>query len=243
MRGAKIGLTPRRMLEKASLSCGRPAVLPRHQAAASRWNSNAFNDKREGPLPKLVNWYSSKLDSSPLLTKCITSGVIAGSGDLICQGIIERRQDHPRDCWWDPVRTARFCFLGTVLIAPAIHGWYGVLNRFLPGTDLGTIGKRLLLDQFMFTPLFVPTFMTSIWTLEGSTSERQLIDRLQATLPSVLVANWSLWIPAQAVNFRFVPSKYQVLFNNMVGLVWNTYLSFASQGKDEDAVVQEPIRV
>lgn len=31
-----------------------------------------------------------------------------------------------------------------------------------------------------------------------------------------------------AVNFRFVPTKYQVLYSNGVGFFWNIYLSFQS---------------
>ena len=32
----------------------------------------------------------------------------------------------------------------------------------------------------------------------------------------------------RVINFRFVPVHHQVLFANVVALVWNTYLSFAT---------------
>lgn len=43
--------------------------------------------------------------------------------------------------------------------------------------------------------------------------------------------SWALWIPAQAVNFYFMPVKFQVLFTNVFELLWNAYLSFAAAGK------------
>ena len=33
-------------------------------------------------------------------------------------------------------------------------------------------------------------------------------------------------IPAQAVNFFFVPVQFQVLASNWIALVWNTYMSY-----------------
>lgn len=43
-----------------------------------------------------------------------------------------------------------------------------------------------------------------------------------------LIANWKLWVPAMAINFKFTPVKYQVLYANAVGFVWNIFLSFQS---------------
>jgi FtsH-binding integral membrane protein len=60
-----------------------------------------------------------------------------------------------------------------------------------------------------------------------------IVQRLAASMPSVLVANWGLWIPAQIVNFRFVPGKFQVLYSNVVALLWNVYLSYFQASKRE----------
>jgi hypothetical protein len=42
------------------------------------------------------------------------------------------------------------------------------------------------------------------------------------------MANWNIWIPFQFLNFRFVPLNLQVAAANVVALLWNTYLSWAS---------------
>jgi hypothetical protein len=60
--------------------------------------------------------------------------------------------------------------------------------------------------------------------------QKGIIGRLKETFPDVYVANVMLWGPVQLFNFRFVTQKYQVLFANMISLVWNAYLSFSTRG-------------
>jgi hypothetical protein len=52
--------------------------------------------------------------------------------------------------------------------------------------------------------------------------------KLKEVVPDIIVANWFLWIPAMTINFSMIPLKFQVLFGNVVALVWNVYLSYMS---------------
>jgi hypothetical protein len=45
-------------------------------------------------------------------------------------------------------------------------------------------------------------------------------------LPESIVVGWKIWVPSMTVMFAFVPSKYQVLYSNCVGFIWNAYLSW-----------------
>jgi hypothetical protein len=71
-----------------------------------------------------------------------------------------------------------------------------------------SVGKRLVLDQFFFAPAFIPAFMSCLLVLEGNA--RDLPNRLQASWGPTVVSNWGLWVPAQILNFRFIPITYQV---------------------------------
>ena len=210
-------------------------------------------------------WYSTKLETHPFATKCITSGLIAASGDLLCQYLVHRnhlaaqeeliksetprpaaeeeqanqqRYDEiieiePRNFDPDWYRTGRFGILGFFLVAPVVHIWYARLTKFIPGTNVGAVIKRTAVDQLCFAPLFLPTFMMNLMMLEGR-PYAEAFPKLQKDLPGALVTNWCLWVPAMLVNFRFVPLKYQVLYSNMVGFVWNTYLSWKTQEEGEE---------
>lgn len=75
-------------------------------------------------------------------------------------------------------------------------------------------------------------FTASVVLLSALDSKAdRVVDTLKADLPSAICANWALWVPAQFLNFRFVPAQYQVLFSNVVALAWNVYLSFATRPK------------
>jgi hypothetical protein len=193
----------------------------------------------------VLAWYSTKLDTHPLLTKGISSGLIAGSGDFLCQLFVDRRnavQEDEKDgvvskkgeresssllASWDPARTGRFALLGAFLVAPGIHYWYNALSmRLVPGAvTVSNVMKRVALDQFAFTPFFLQMWLSALWTLEGETPLDTIPSRMMEATPTILVANWILWIPAQIFNFRMVPVKYQVLYSNIIALWWNIYLS------------------
>ena len=38
----------------------------------------------------------------------------------------------------------------------------------------------------------------------------------------------AMWVPTMIVTFKYVPVKFQVLVVNVVGVVWNTFLAYAS---------------
>ena len=224
-----------------------------HRSARWSWQQQDKNgvppsSSSSSSFSLLLAWYSRQLDTRPILTKSITSAIIGASGDVASQCIekdVDATEETPNDnddhqnknnnngstskddtadgFWLDTTRTARFGFLGLVLIGPVIHGWFEMLVRWFPGNTASTVVKRVALDQFIFSPVFVATFLASLWTLE---SQSDIAQKLQEQLPSTVVANWSLWMPAQVINFRFVSPKYQVLFSNFVGFVWNVYLSY-----------------
>lgn len=169
----------------------------------------------------LLAWYSKRLETHPLTTKGVTSGLISATGDVICQYLTS--PDEP----WDLTRTAHFLFMGTFWVAPITHVWYDALStRIIPGARSRTkVFQRLMLDQFGMAPLFVPSFMAGLWILEG---RDKIWEPLLEVAPEVIQANWALWIPAQVVNFSLIPLNYQVLFSNVVALVWTVYFSWAN---------------
>ncbi|MBA0644984.1 hypothetical protein Goklo_013147, partial [Gossypium klotzschianum] len=175
-----------------------------------------------GLVPKylccLFNRYLALLAKHPVLTKAVTSALLTCVGDLICQLAI----DHAPSL--DVKRTFLFTLLGLVLVGPTLHFWYLCLSNLvkLPGAS-GAI-LRLLLDQFMFSPIFIGVFLSTLVTLEGKPS--QVIPKLRQEWFSAVIANWQLWIPFQFLNFRFVPQQFQVLAANFIALVWNVILSF-----------------
>ncbi|OAY70458.1 Protein Mpv17 [Ananas comosus] len=162
--------------------------------------------------------YLMALDKYPVTTKAITSAILTLVGDLICQLLIDQVSK------LDLKRTFVFTLLGLVLVGPTLHIWYLYLSKLVTASGASGAFVRLLLDQFIFSPIFIGVFMSLLVTLEGRPS--LVVPKLQQEWFSSVLANWQLWIPFQFLNFYFVPQKFQVLAANFVALAWNVILSF-----------------
>ncbi|KAL7468758.1 hypothetical protein ACHAXS_008988 [Conticribra weissflogii] len=222
------------------------------------------------PFQNPLQWYALKLDTHPLLTKGITSGIIAGSGDILCQHLSNNpKSSDPTDENDSPTnthqtfnwkRTLRFTALGSFLIAPTVHIWYGALMTRIPGTSASVVAKRLFFDQGCFAPVFTSVFISCLTVLEhlfpdgiasdihetrqkhecgnnqkeeNSDLAKHVQNRLVNDVPDAILVGWSMWVPSMAFMFAFVSSKYQVLFSNGVGFVWNAYLSWRTHEGEE----------
>ncbi|CAN1337533.1 Protein sym-1 [Linum perenne] len=175
-------------------------------------------DGADGNNWSLLLWYLSLLAKYPVLTKAVTSGLLNFLGDVICQLVIDKAPS------LDFKRTSRFAFLGLVLVGPALHFWYLYLSKLVTIPGAAGAFTRLVLDQFIFAPVFLGLFLSTLVVLEGRPS--QVVPKLQQELFSSVVANWQLWIPFQFLNFRFMPQQFQVLGANVIALVWNVIFSF-----------------
>jgi uncharacterized protein YrrD len=238
------------------------------------------------------------------MTKMISSGIIAASGDILCQYLTTNSSMTHRHSTltfeeessftienenlvsrYDWKRTIRFFILGSCLVAPTVHAWYNTLLKYIPGTNITSILKRLIADQAFFGPIFTGTFISCLTVLEHvipnstdvvvddsssssssmmmkmmtvggeettttTTTTATIMDvektntnnslymnittRIYNDLPNAIIVGWGMWIPSMAFMFTFVPGKYQVLFSNGVGLVWNTYLSWRTNQDGND---------
>ena len=182
-----------------------------------------FSSARKAPR-NILTWYATKLDTHPLLTKGISSGIINCAGDVICQYLSNTDEEFQLD--W--LRAGRFLIMGSFFVAPITHAWYSLLsNRMFPGpSTFRRVTQRVIVDQFGFAPIFIPGFMGSLWLLEG---RENITSQLIELTPEVVVSNWLLWIPAMTLNFSVIPVKYHVLYSNVVALLWTIYLSWTNE--------------
>lgn len=188
--------------------------------------------------------YGALLESHPIPTKAATSSVIVGLGDIFCQLGIEKRSfsapssaalgAEPKDgelaeqeqLAFDYGRLGRMGFLGCTLIGPVLHYWYGFLYRTLPAQGNMGAFQRMAMDQICFAPPYIAVFVASLFVLEGRPA--LIPTYMSNSYVDNLLTNYLIWVPAQLLNFRFIPAAYNVLFSNLTALVWNTYLSWSA---------------
>eukprot|EP00123_Amoebidium_parasiticum_P021436 comp6722_c0_seq1/m.2496 comp6722_c0_seq1/g.2496 ORF comp6722_c0_seq1/g.2496 comp6722_c0_seq1/m.2496 type:complete len:247 (-) comp6722_c0_seq1:444-1184(-) len=207
-------------------------VLCRHFSQTSTHTA-----ERKG-LAGLWKRYGELLETNPFVTKGITAGIIGGVGDVCCQKLVDKVDEVN----WK--RTGMFVLINGIYVAPTIHVWYNLIARTI-GRWGGMQGvfAQLAADQLLFAPAFISSFTALLLAVEGRAAD--LPGHLAQHLWSTLIANWQIWVPANYVNFRYVPLAYRVLFGNGVSLVWNTYLSYATHKSVEpfDSAPPENIHI
>ena len=194
--------------------------------------------------------YNVELVTNPLVTKAITAGVIIGAGDAAAQ-LVENSKSGGS---FDPIRYLRWAFFGLVLQGPWNHFYYQLLDAALPPTaDPFTITtlEKVGIDQFIQAPIF--TIILLVRAENGTPNRSRMYTRLantllalcaqgffaviegkglafaknqvQTELGGILIKNWSIFIPATAINIGFCPPELRVLFLNCVFFGWVIYLS------------------
>ena len=178
--------------------------------------ANSTGSTHRGTFFSFFEWYSKKLDSHPMTTKCISAGLISSIGSVLAQ-MIDHRQEQQHKAndnnsknlsrqqpfEVDLAQVSRFAFLNVVFVAPVLHHWYNMINRAIPGTSFPRVLQRTFVDEFLFSPIYIPSFLGILWKLEGTTNE-DIWKMLKSECPSIIVAEWVSNVQSYFLPFNFV---------------------------------------
>ena len=170
-----------------------------------------------------VNWYTNKLVTSPLITKGITSFIMFGGGDILCQMYFKDQSKKEESL--DYKRALKQASFG-LAYTPYFHFSFNIMLPGLfnkPGT--ANLVKLVIFDQTFNSTVFILCFFSYLDFFNGLGIKESLNKTKGLFLPT-LVDNWKLWPLAQVINFTIIPPPYRVFFANIVGLFWNFWLSY-----------------
>lgn len=258
-----------RMQEVSTRAVTSGRRLRRAQLFASprrRVHASALADTVSSGSPLVA--YESVLASSPLLTKCVTSGVGFAVADVVAQSL--------SGGFRDAKRTAANAAFGLVLYGPLSSAWYGALDALiLPDSPNGAaaVAAKTALDQLLWAPVLVTGLFA--WDMarkgeplvvarerrEGNpetprdpssrnpTPKRNasvrvrsgLAAKLEDDLLDTLKVNWTFWPAFHVLNFRFVAPPDRILYINAVQVLYNVFLVLkaAKRGNAKDASAGE----
>ncbi len=185
-----------------------------------------------GASASLLKAYQDALTTAPLATKLVTSFCIFGIGEVNAQLLtsptakIKRDNatltDRASDIHWNQV----FGFACLAFYnAPAMHTFFSLTAELRLGTRV--VINLLLIDPMNFSAAILlksivqgQSFSEALATLQG---------RFWTTFRTVLCT----WPFVHLVNNALVPLELRVLGFNCAALVWNTYLCWTMQGRQE----------
>lgn len=143
----------------------------RHQSAASE------GDDTTGNTVNPYNRYMNLLESHPLVTKSISSGIVSALGDVLAQWIEALSGQLPFTL--NMKRLLSFFVCNTLFVGPFLHFWWGQLEQM--GTWMDTkfnASKRLqtltkvVLDQTVGVAVFFPAYFYAYELTEALVSWR-----------------------------------------------------------------------
>ncbi len=63
-------------------------------------------------------------------------------------------------------------------------------------------------------------FFSYLGLTEGK-SPSQIVTKIKNDLQTAVMGSWAVWIPAHAINFRFVPTSQRLLYINTIQIGYN----------------------
>lgn len=194
----------------------------------------------QGHLQGLLVRYKYWAHQHPYIN-CITSAFLQGFiGDLLAQFIIEPRLTGKYQRY-KISRTGRIVFQAVCLNCVHLQTWLFFVVPFVQNVSFvqdwikDTTGSYLiglisvvLLDEVPWSiSLNCYVLFTSNFIRFGDLekSKRFVKDNIWA----VMKVNWCVWPFAQFIDFMIIPKQHRYLFDAIVNIIWQCFMSFKTQ--------------
>ncbi|KAM7349661.1 mitochondrial inner membrane protein MPV17 [Cochliomyia hominivorax] len=158
----------------------------------------------------------------PYLAEGSRAAGIMATGDMLAQTLVEKKDFKEIDY----VRTIKYGSLGLLYVGPALKYWYALLDRKI-STNQGRLQrtvKKMLVDQAVMAPA-LNLSITALVGLINEENSNTIKERIKVQYPDIMKNNYMLWPAVQMINFSFIPLKYQVVFVQLVAVIWNCFIS------------------
>lgn len=88
-------------------------------------------------------------------------------------------------------------------------------------------------DQIIFAPLFI-LVATGLVGFMQEYKFSGIMKIIKRDFRDIIIADIKVWPAVQFVNFYFVPLSYQLGFNSIFALAWNTYFCAKTYAADKE---------
>ncbi|CAK1586041.1 unnamed protein product [Parnassius mnemosyne] len=164
-----------------------------------------------------------------IYTNVLLSMTISTVGDVLEQSYEIFKKDLQT---YDFRRTSQMALSGSTS-GIICHHWYNFLDKIIIGRSIHNVIKKLLLDQFICSPLIIVSFFATVAIFEKNPLEN-FTGEVQEKFWSLYKAEWVIWPPAQIINFYFLPTKYRVLYDSTISLGYDVYTSHVKHRKSSE---------
>jgi len=188
-------------------------------------------------------WYLELLEKRPLLTKSITSGIIAITGDWAAQTFAQnlKARDLPKVHKIDGfnlgslltingqynLRRGLACMIdGLCISGPIMHIAYDFFERIFPVSQGGSLAAfcHVIADSLMLDSIFIATALIMTGVLEGYSFQSDILPQFKTDYFPAIRASWitsTSLIPIEFACFRYLPLSLRTLSMNFTSVIWD----------------------
>jgi len=169
--------------------------------------------------------YNATAERHPLVTGLVTTLLKTSAADAFAQKVVEGRRE------LDLRRHGMFCAFGFFYLGGFQYWLYNHAFVRLCAPLTAAVGHTLsapvkvFIDQAIHHPLlYFPTFYALKGSLEGRPFAASMA-KYRAEAWDNWKACWAVWVPAQLVNFAFVPKHMRIPFVAGISFAWTIIMS------------------
>jgi len=159
-----------------------------------------------------------------LLTNVSVSAGLSGFGDVLIQ---HHEKTRATTSPAHRLNLTRSCHMGVSFGLTSgffCHYWYNFLDKKIPGKSIGIVARKIIYDQLLFSPFLIVACLAVAGIIEASSKENILKD-IKEKGTRLYLAEWFIWPPAQFFNFYFLPTRFRVVYDNVISLGYDMYTS------------------
>ncbi|CAG7730478.1 unnamed protein product, partial [Allacma fusca] len=165
----------------------------------------------------------------PLLSNCAIYGSLYVTAEFSQQTFLRKFQKKPGEISkpYDTETLKNYAIIGTGAISPTLYYWYKWFDAKFKGTAPRMVVKKCLIDQFLMTPNLLVIFYVGMSLLEN---KEDILAELKEKFVPTFITSSCFWLPAQAINFTFIPAQYRIVYIAVCTLMWVNILCWLKRG-------------
>ncbi|KAL2221980.1 integral membrane protein 25D9-6 [Thermoascus aurantiacus ATCC 26904] len=178
--------------------------------------------------------YLRQLQSNPLRTKMLTSGVLSALQELLASWIAHDVSKHGH---YFSARVPKMALYGMFISAPLGHLLIGILQKIFAGrTSTKAKILQIIVSNLIVSPIQNTVYLCCMAVIAGARTFHQVRATVRAGFMPVMKVSWITSPLALAFAQRFLPEHAWVPFFNLIGFIIGTYVNTHTKKKRLEAL-------
>lgn len=156
-----------------------------------------------------------------ILRNTSISATLMGTGDFIAQ-YLDKSPESKIISHFNFRRWYHYTIMNGISNGVGLTLWYKFLEWRFPIKKSYSIVKKILLDEAIFAPMSISSYIF----LSNYLEYRPLFHQYAPIFLDIWKTDLLIWPISNSINFKYIPVGYQPVWTSGVSLGWNIFISY-----------------